>query len=240
MALEQRSFREMALFAGAGGGILGGLLLGWETICAVEINAFCTRRLMQRQNEGHLPPFPIWDDVSTFDGRPWCGLVDVVSGGFPCQGISAANRKATGLQDPRSGLWREQIRIIGEIQPRFAFVENSPMLVGRGLARVLGDFAEIGYHARWDVFSADAIGAEHERERLFILAYPYSPQCEGGKLSSGARKKHATPRYARWGKDKSAVDRMADGVANQLDRLRAIGNGQVPGVVKLAFQSLSR
>ena len=85
--------RELALFAGAGGGILGGVLLGWRTVCAVEINAFCARRLMQRQNEGHLPPFPVWDDVSTFDGRPWRGVVDVVSGGFPCQDISSAGQR---------------------------------------------------------------------------------------------------------------------------------------------------
>jgi DNA (cytosine-5)-methyltransferase 1 len=82
--------RELALFAGAGGGILGGLLLGWRTVAAVELNEYCARVLMERQNEGHLPPFPIWDDVRTFDGGPWRGLVDVVSGGFPCQDISCA------------------------------------------------------------------------------------------------------------------------------------------------------
>lgn len=71
---------ELALFSGVGGGILGGKLLGWRTVCAVEINAYCARRLMQRQNEGHLPPFPIWDDVCTFDGLPWQGVIDVVHG----------------------------------------------------------------------------------------------------------------------------------------------------------------
>ena len=81
---------ELALFAGAGGGILGGHLLGWRTVCAVERDAYCARRLMQRQNEGHIPPFPIWDDVRTFDGREWRGIVDVVSGGFPCQAHSSA------------------------------------------------------------------------------------------------------------------------------------------------------
>lgn len=81
---------ELALFAGIGGGILGGKLLGWRTVCAVEREPYCIQRLMQRQDEGHLDPFPIWDDVRTFDGNPWRGLVDVVSGGFPCQDISCA------------------------------------------------------------------------------------------------------------------------------------------------------
>jgi DNA (cytosine-5)-methyltransferase 1 len=81
---------ELALFAGAGGGILGGKLLGWRTVCAVEWEPYAASVLVARQNDGFLPPFPIWDDVQTFNGRPWRGIVDVVSGGFPCQDISAA------------------------------------------------------------------------------------------------------------------------------------------------------
>jgi len=83
---------ELALFAGAGGGILGGHLLGWRTVCAVEWEKYPACVLAARQNDGLLPPFPIWDDVQTFDGKPWRGIVDVVSGGFPCQDISAAGR----------------------------------------------------------------------------------------------------------------------------------------------------
>jgi DNA (cytosine-5)-methyltransferase 1 len=81
---------ELALFAGAGGGILGGHLLGWRTVCAVEWEAYPASVLVARQNDKILPSFPIWDDVQTFDGKPWRGIVDVVSGGFPCQDISAA------------------------------------------------------------------------------------------------------------------------------------------------------
>ena len=81
---------ELALFAGAGGGILGGKLLGWRTVCAVEWEPYPASVLCARQNDGLLPPFPIWDDVQTFDGKPWRGIVDVVSGGFPCQDISSA------------------------------------------------------------------------------------------------------------------------------------------------------
>jgi len=81
---------ELALFAGAGGGILGGKLLGWRTVCAVEWKQYPACVLAARQNDGLLPSFPIWDDVQTFDGTSWRGIVDVVSGGFPCQDISSA------------------------------------------------------------------------------------------------------------------------------------------------------
>lgn len=161
--------REIALFAGAGGGILGGKLLGWRTVCAVEFEPYAASVLAQRQNDGLLAPFPIWDDVRTFDGRPWAGRVDVVAGGFPCQDISAAG-KGAGITGERSGLWVEMARIIGEVQPRYAFVENSPMLTVRGLGVVLGDLAAMGYDARWGVLGAADVGAPHKRERIWILA----------------------------------------------------------------------
>ena len=85
---------ELALFAGAGGGILGGKLLNFRTVCAVEINEYARRVLMQRQDDGCLEPFPIWDDVTTFDGKPWRGVVDIITGGFPCQDVSRAGRDA--------------------------------------------------------------------------------------------------------------------------------------------------
>lgn len=161
--------RELALFAGVGGGILGGVLLGWRTVCAVEINAYCARRLMQRQNEGHLPPFPIWDDVRTFDGRPWRGVVDVVSGGFPCQDISSAGQRK-GLDGEHSGLWREMARIISETSPLFVLIENSPHLRTRGLVRVLQDLDCMGYNTARGVFGAEDCGAPHPRKRMWIVA----------------------------------------------------------------------
>jgi len=161
---------ELALFAGAGGGILGGHLLGWRTVCAVERDAYAASVLAQRQNDGCLKPFPIWSDVCSFDGRPWRGLVDVVSGGFPCQDISAAGSGA-GIDGERSGLWREMARIIGEVRPQFVLVENSPLLVGRGLAVVLGDLAEMGFDAEWACISASDLGAPHQRDRIWIVAY---------------------------------------------------------------------
>lgn len=270
----------MALFAGAGGGILGGVLLGWRTVCAVEINAYCARRLMQRQNEGHLPPFPIWDDVCTFDGRPWRGSVDVVSGGFPCQDISAANSNGAGIDGEKSGLWREFARIVREVRPKYVLVENSPNLTTRGLGRVLGDLAEVGADGRWGVLSAEAFGAWHLRERLWIVAADSSSDrrrerrqrrppcdCEGspeqalpiadadGERLQASRQGDGVPTgepqddgaatqergdraRATWWDAEPGLVRVVHGVANRMDRIRALGNGQVPAVVAGAWEAL--
>ena len=195
---------ELALFAGAGGGILGGKLLGWRTVCAVEWEAYAASVLCARQNDGALPAFPIWDDVRTFDGRPWRGIVDVVSGGFPCQDISAAG-KGAGIEGERSGMWTEMARIIGEVRPRFAFVENSPMLTSRGLGRVLGDLAALGYDARWGVLGAVDAGAPHKRDRIWIVAHTDlhehrangRPQDKASAVSRNSRKAGFTGRTSR-------------------------------------------
>jgi DNA (cytosine-5)-methyltransferase 1 len=161
---------ELALFAGSGGGIIGGHLLGWRTICAVERDAYAAAVLAQRQNDGILEAFPIWSDVTTFDGKPWAGIVDIISGGFPCQDISVAG-KGAGITGQRSGMWKEFLRIICDIQPRFVFVENSPMLTSRGLGVVLGDLASAGYDTEWMCLSAAEIGANHARDRIWILGH---------------------------------------------------------------------
>jgi len=266
--------RELALFAGAGGGILGGHLLGWRTVCAVEWDAYAASVLVARQNDGALPPFPIWDDVQTFDGQPWRGRVDVVSGGFPCTDISAAGRGA-GIDGEASGMWRHMARIIGEVRPRHVLVENSPMLVRRGLARVLGDLAALGYDARWCVLGAADAGAPHQRDRIWIVATDADgerqrivdqpqrlarsgaapdagcdgeaqhvadangPQRQGDQRPIGGAAQRADPGITGWWEAEPDVGRVADGVASRVDRLRCIGNGQVPEVVRLAWRTLT-
>lgn len=170
---------ELALFAGGGGGILGGLLLGWRTVCAVELDPYARSILLARQKDQILGPFPIWDDVCTFDGAPWRGSVDVVSGGFPCQGVSAANPTGKGLADPRSGLWSQMARVISEVRPAWVFVENSPLLISRGMDRVLSDLASMGYHAAWGVIGAHHMGAPHKRDRIWIVAHAESERING-------------------------------------------------------------
>lgn len=237
---------ELALFAGAGGGILGGKLLGWRTICAVEWDGYARDVLVSRQNDGSLDPFPIWDDVQTFDGHAWRGVVDVVSGGFPCQDISAAG-KGAGIEGERSGMWSHMARIVGEVRPRFVFVENSPMLVGRGLAVVLGDLAEMGYDARWGIVGAHHVAGPHKRDRIWIVAsadtgHPQSPERQdktdtsAGTEGGNAARNESAPLC--WWTSEPRLERVGDGVADLLDRTKAIGNGQVPAVAALAWEIL--
>ena len=283
---NQGELNELALFAGAGGGILGGKLLGWRTVCAVEWEPYPASVLCARQNDGFLAPFPIWDDVQTFDGKPWRGIVDVVSGGFPCQDISAAG-KGAGIDGERSGMWGEMARIIYEVRPRFAFVENSPMLTSRGLGTVLGDLASMGFDAKWGVLGAADVGANHQRDRIWIvgkylppphLAHAHSTheqrnertertQTEHADIDStgqlayterkrlqGQREYEQSMRAKAYGRRKTTwlidgcssdfwkveprVGRVADGVAARVDRLKAIGNGQVPLCAATAWRIL--
>ena len=317
---DNGGLRELALFAGTGGGILGGLLAGWRTVCAVEWDAYAASILVARQNDRTLAPFPIWDDVQTFDGRPWRGAVDVVSGGFPCTDISAAG-KGAGIDGEASGMWRHMARIVDEVRPRHVFVENSPLLVRRGLARVLGDLAAMGYDARWGIIGAADVGAPHQRDRIWIVASdaagdqwvtrraePERQQrtagpsrrspcvadatdavCQplrnttGEDLESKVSKRtvarlHGSNRQladaaveglerqridAResavpeswddgasvadangdrsdegWWTTEPDVGRVAHGVAHRVDRLRCIGNGQVPRVAALAWEMM--
>ena len=316
--VNQSSLNELALFAGAGGGILGGKLLGWRTVCAVEWEPYPASVLCARQNDGLLPPFPIWDDVQTFDGKPWRGIVDVVSGGFPCQDISAAG-KGAGIDGERSGMWREMARIIREVRPRYAFVENSPMLTSRGLGVVLADLASMGFDARWGVLGAADVGANHQRDRIWIVGKLADTRCELRKTwntteldaekeirtaspihnqSSGQgqrdmaytsimlcngsnnnarvcmeqqaqsesgnsygsknvsntnctqcervckseriQQEHPYACDSRWWETEPNVGRMVDGLASGTDRLKAIGNGQVPLCAATAFIILSK
>jgi len=227
-------------------------LLGWRTVCAVEWEPYPASVLCARQNDGLLPPFPIWDDVQTFDGKPWRGIVQVVSGGFPCQDISAAGRGA-GIDGERSGMWREMARIICEVRPRYAFIENSPMLTIRGLDRVLCDLARMGFDARWGVLGAADVGANHQRNRIWIvgkMAYATSIGQQGQRQHEqpiGAEKSgHWQANIAQsigtsdqWETEPN-VGRVADGVAARVDRLKATGNGQVPLCAATAWKVLTR
>lgn len=161
--------RTLHLFAGSGGGILSDILHGYIPIGAVEIDEHCQQVLSQRQKDGVLPWFPIFEDVEKFDGKRYRGLIDVIAGGFPCQDISAAG-KGAGIEGERSGLWGEMARVIGEVRPKYVFVENSPLLVQRGLTTVLSDLTEMGYDEKWGIVGADDIGAPHVRKRIWVLA----------------------------------------------------------------------
>lgn len=235
---------ELALFAGAGGGILGSLLLGDRIVCAVERDAYAAQVLAQRQNDGVLPAFPIWSDVCSFDGKPWRGIVDCISAGFPCQDISPAGLGA-GIDGERSGLWREVVRIAAEVQPSVIRLENSGMLVRRGLARVLGDLAALGFDAWWGVLGADKVGAPHKRERTWVFAaHPERVPQREESCSWAAGRVGRQFKPVAW--DRNWQDALSEfrgmdyGVANRVERTDAIRNGQVPAVAAAAFATLCR
>ena len=156
------------LFSGIGGFSLGLERAGFETVVFVEIDPWCRRVLAK-----HWPGVPCYVDIRdvTADRLRADGIarIDAICGGFPCQDISTAG-KGAGLDGERSGLWREYARLIGELRPRFAIVENVGALRGRGLAAVLADLAAIGYDAEWHAVPAAAVGAYHLRDRIWIIA----------------------------------------------------------------------
>lgn len=237
---------ELALFAGGGGSILAGKLLGRRTICAVEIDSGARRIMLDRQRDGILEQFPIWDDIRTFDGQPWRGNIDIVTGGFPCQDISICG-SGIGIDGKRSGLWVEMARIIREVRPKFVFVENSPEITSRGLGKFLGDLANLGMDARWGVFSAAANGAAHKRRRFYLVAYPHRQQMESMDIPKSLfldQKESRRRQFTRAvnatlsANDYSSMPRDPDVLARGMDGLKATGNGWVPIVAARAFISL--
>ena len=168
-----------SLFSG-----IGGLELGLErsipnakTVWQVERDPYARRVLAK-----NWPGVAVFEDVRAV-GAHNLEPVDLICGGFPCQDLSVAG-KGAGIDGKRSGLWGEFARIIGEIRPRYAVVENVPALLGRGMGRILGDLASSGYNARWDCVPAQAIGAHHRRDRLFVIAWAI-PNSNSGDLWNG-------------------------------------------------------
>lgn len=155
-----------SLFSGIGGLELGvEHATGGRVVFQVERDAWCRDVLAK-----HWPDAVRYDDVCTVHGLP---RVDILCGGFPCQDVSVAGKRA-GFAGERSSLWREYRRIVADVGPRFVFVENVPGLLtaddGHAFAEVLGDLAALGFDAEWDCFRASDVGAPHRRERLFLLA----------------------------------------------------------------------
>lgn len=140
---------------------------GYRAVCAVEIEAANVAILAARQREGALPPFAIWDDLTTFDGNPWRGVVDVVSAGYPCQPFSLAGNRM-GANDARH-LWPHVARILGEVRAPVVFIENVPGHLSLGFEEVGERLQAMGYRIAPGLLRASDIGASHRRERLFCL-----------------------------------------------------------------------
>lgn len=232
-----------SLFAGIGGFDLGFERAGIETIWQVECDPYCLRVLSK-----HFPTAKRLDNVCTA-GFSNLRSPDIISGGFPCQDISTAGKRA-GIDGERSGLWKEYARIISELRPRFVVVENVAALLERGIGRVLGDLAEIGYDSEWQTIPACHFGLPQLRERVWILAYP-----DRNGLEEDANNEVLRPQAkCRWNyghivpmggtsvffpqSDCSEVLSESDIVGsstripNSVDRLRGLGNSIVPQIAE--------
>jgi DNA (cytosine-5)-methyltransferase 1 len=234
-----------SLFAGIGGMDLGFERAGFETVWQVECNDYCRKVLAKN--------FPHADrsvtdvrDAGSHNLKP----VDVIVGGFPCQDISHAGLRA-GIEGERSGLWSEYARIIRELRPSYVLVENVAALLGRGMGKVLGDLAEIGFDAEWECLRAHDFGAPHLRDRVYLVAYPrqfdgkaglVSNYCRTGLGRQSEEKERSndrlipqlgtslTERIQTWLACERGMGRMAHGVRSRVHRVTALGNAVVPEI----------
>ncbi len=200
-----------------------------RTVAFCEIDSYC-RAVLRK----HWPDVPVFGDVRTLtvyegwftsDAYQRCNsenkeifarrhgiraeCIDVICGGFPCQDISVAG-KGAGIEGERSGLWSEYARIIGEVRPRYVIVENVAALLGRGLERVLGDLAALGFDAEWHCIPASAVGAPHRRDRIWIVAYAESERKRSWSRSGdGGAVAHATSEG--WRSERSAITAETNG-----------------------------
>lgn len=255
--------KVLDLFSGIGGFSLGlERTGGFETVAFCEIEEF-PRKVLAK----HWPEVPCYHDVKKLTGDilKRDGIsVDVITGGFPCQDISVAGKRAGISAGTRSGLWSEIVRLIGDLQPRYVIVENVSNLLsgpaerrGGWFGRILGDLAECGYDAEWENIPASALGAPHRRERVWIIAYPnkrnrtqpilapkHDPKGKwGGEEVRGKnwvfpKMGPEVPSLCNGRVDKSSFDRMDDGVPDFTHRLAACGNAVVPYIPEMIGRAI--
>ena len=174
------------LFSGIGGFSLGLERVGMKTV-SIFVRSI---RNAKRYCKKHWPDVPIFNDVSNLTGeeigKRIKETIDVIVGGFPCQDISLAGN-GEGLEGKRSGLWSEFHRLIKEIKPKYAIIENVSALRSRGLDQVLRSLSEIGYDAEWNCIPASAFGAPHRRDRNLDYGVPQT-QWRGGSNLIGIKK----------------------------------------------------
>lgn len=245
--MDMSKLKALDLFSG-----IGGFSLGLERTNGFETIAFCEKdKRGQTVLRTQWPNVTIIEDVTTAN---FAGIdADVVCAGFPCQDISLAGEGA-GLSGERSGLYREALRAIRVVRPRYAILENVAALLGRGLGTILGDLAEIGYDAEWHCVRASDIGAIHERDRIWIIAYPVGSRGprlvtseDFGEVGSWWLRSQEDlqsiadapfERGDRW--PQPLLRRMDDGLPGRLDRLHCIGNSVVPQVVEAIGRAIMK
>jgi len=226
-----RTPNVLDLFSGIGGFSVGLEAAGMRTVAFCECEPFCKAVLKK-----HWPEVPIYDDVQslTADRLVTDGIrVDVICGGFPCQDISFAGA-GEGLAGKRSGLWYEFHRLIEEIKPRYAIIENVSALRSRGLDAVLGSLAQIGYDAEWHCIPASAVGAPHRRDRIWVIANPNDKSESTSAINAKTfwMSKSQKNDWGEW-RNYAGTLGMDDGLFNRVDRLKALGNAVVPQIPEM-------
>lgn len=235
------------LFSGIGGFSLGLERAGMRTVAFCEIDPFCQRVLAKQ-----WPGVPIFDDIRKLKGSHLIGRVngrlvtaiDVICGGFPCQDISVAG-KGAGIQGERSGLWKEYARLIRELRPAYAVVENVSALLSGGLGAVLEDLAALGYDAEWHCIPASAVGLPHSRDRVWIAANRHGVRQlqQGWGFSDERRWRRHESEAIDWVLSSGGILRSNDGIPAGLDRIAALGNAvvpQIPEIIGRAIMSASQ
>tara|TARA_R100000654_G_C2649743_1_gene123009 strand:- start:70 stop:825 length:756 start_codon:yes stop_codon:yes gene_type:complete len=236
------------LFSGIGGFSLGLERAGMETVAFCEIEDY-----PQKVLEKHWPGIPIYNDVTKLSKKVLDDdgiTVDVICGGWPCQDLSRAGSKG-GINAERSGLWKHYARLIGELRPQYAIMENSSALIsgdrGRWLGSVLGDLAQIGYDLEWHCIPASYLGANHERDRFWAIAYPMREGLQGGEKAIYPRFQRAlrheliARRFCSFD-SLSTIEptlcRGAHGIPNQSHRIKGLGNAVVPQIPEILGEAI--
>jgi len=249
-----------SLFSGIGGVELGlECTGGFETVWQVEKDAYCRKVLAK-----HWPSVARFEDIRDV-GAENLDAADLICGGFPCQDVSIAGNRE-GIDGARSGLWTEFHRVLGELRPRYALIENVPGLRYKrgGFGVVLRDLAEIGYDAEWESIPAGLFGAPHKRERIFVVGYPHDSResnrpiydeaprlsemdshpehtvgARSGSLGRTWRGRQSLPWNSTGGcTDSTLAVRVDDGLPHRMDRLRALGNAVVPQVAEFVGECI--
>ena len=228
--------RVLDLFSGIGGFSLGLEAAGMTTVAFCERDPYGTKILNK-----HWPDVPVHSDVRQLDGTKFSGSIDVVCGGFPCQPFSVAG-KQRGKEDDRH-LWPEMLRVIRESKPRWVIGENVSGFVRMALDDVSLDLENEGYTVRTFVLPACAADARHRRDRVFIVAHATDKGLQGREISCNTEGEgtHANEQFTGFGyasgrqewPSEPAVCRMAHGVPNRVDRIKALGNAVVPQLIQI-------
>jgi len=138
-----------------------------RTVCYVERETYAVANLVAKIKEGKLDDAPIWDDLATFDPKPFEGMVHIIHGGYPCQGFSVAGKRL-GTKDPR-WVWPHIARIVEAVRPVWCIFENVAGHLTMGFGEVYCSLRDMGYSVEAGLFTAAEVGAPHKRQRLFIL-----------------------------------------------------------------------